>query len=135
MIMLNDFTKNLTKWTDGFRNAIVVGSRWGYLKEISETFNTVFLFSFENQNFKEKNVVYRESFANVGELTEVSAVFLELELIDKLRLIKPVWTRDKSLVIIQGSTVVNPVKADDLIKNNYYMAAQHDLYHIWKLKE
>lgn len=134
MIMTNYLIKYLSKQSDGYGNVIVIGSGFGLLEEIISTFNTVFLFSEESTLYREKNVVYRQSFGDISELPRVSTIFLGSSNLESLRLTKPVWLRDRSMVIIQGIPLENSPKVDELIKNNYRISDQTEIFHIWKLK-
>ena len=79
MIIMNKFKKRLTKIIGRPQNAVVVGQGFGQLANILETFNTVFIFSWDQPNLRAKNLVFRENFNDLNPLHDISAIFVDLD--------------------------------------------------------
>ena len=132
MILMNKFKKRLTKIIGNTRNAVVLGHGFGQLPSILETFNTVFIFSWDYPNLKAKNLVFRENFNDLNPLHDVSAIFIDLDQIQHLETMSQLWHKNKCTVLIEGNDPIGRTLSGPLYRDHFRCTDQQGIYHIWK---
>ena len=129
---MNKFKKRLTKIIGNTRNAVVLGHGFGQLPSILETFNTVFIFSWDYPNLKAKNLVFRENFNDLNPLHDVSAIFIDLDQIQHLETMSQLWHKNKCTVLIEGNDPIGRTLSGPLYRDHFRCTDQQGIYHIWK---
>ena len=132
MILMNKFKKRLTKIIGNTRNAVVLGHGFGQLPSILETFNTVFIFSWDYPNLKAKNLVFRENFNDLNPLHDVSAIFIDLDQIQHLETMSQIWHKNKCTVLIEGNDPIGRTLSGPLYRDHFRCTDRQGIYHIWK---
>lgn len=132
MIIMNKFKKRLTKTIGNTQNAVVLGQAFGQLDAILEIFKTVFIFSWDSPNLKAKNLVFRENFNDLNPLTEISAIFIDLNQIQHLENMSQIWHKNKCTVLIEGNAPIGRDLSGPLYRDHFRCVDQQELYHIWK---
>lgn len=132
MIIMNKFKKRLTKTIGNSQNAVVLGQGFGQLDIILEIFKTVFIFSWDTPNLKAKNLVFRENFNDLNPLTEISAIFIDLNQIQHLENMAQIWHKNKCTVLIEGQAPIGRDLSKPLYRDHFRCVEQQELYHIWK---
>jgi hypothetical protein len=132
MILMNKFKKRLTKTIGNTQNAVVVGHGFGRLLSILETFNTVFIFSWDPPNLKAKNLIFRENFNDLNPLHDVSAIFIDLDQTQHLEIISQIWHKNKCTVLIEGNDPIGRTLSGPLYRDHFRCTDQQGIYHIWK---
>jgi hypothetical protein len=116
-------------------NAVVIGTAFGNLENILEIYNTVFVIDENLPTVKAKNLVYREDFHNLNAITEVSAIFFDLNQLDRFEMVKDFWQRNNSKVIIEGDEPIGREFSKPLYDTGWGCTSKQGLFHIWeKLK-
>jgi predicted Rossmann-fold nucleotide-binding protein len=134
-MIMNKFQKRLSKLLKNCENAVVVGHGFGYLREITEMFKTVFVISSSPPGIKLKNLVYMEEFNNLSQISEVSIIFVDLEKIHSLENFEQLWRRTNSLVAIEGNDAIGRDLSTTLYRSGYECTGLHGFYHIWESKK
>jgi hypothetical protein len=132
---MNKFQKRIKKLSKNCQTAIVVGSAFGHLEELLEIFNTVFVIATSTPSVKAKNLVYRESFDNFEQLSDINFVFYDLSEVSMLNRSSSVWHRSHPLVIIEGKEVIGRDLSGPLYSSGYNAIYQDKEYHVWRLKQ
>ena len=101
-MIMNKFQKRLSKLDKIQVNAVVIGTAFDNLENILEIYATVFVIDKNFPTVKAKNLVYKENFDNLNAITEVSAIFFDLNRLDQFEMVKDFWQRNNSKVIIEG---------------------------------
>jgi len=70
MIIMAKFQKRLRKMSVNSTNALVIGHGFGKIEDIVQTFNSVFITSYDNTDFKSKNLIYRETINDLSTMVE-----------------------------------------------------------------
>jgi hypothetical protein len=134
-MIMNKFQKRLRKLDKNQINAVVVGTAFGNLENILEIYNTVFVINENLPTVKAKNLVYREDFHNLNAITEVSAIFFDLNQLDRFEMVKDFWQRNNSKVIIEGDEPIGREFSKPLYDTGWGCTSKQGLFHIWeKLK-
>ncbi len=129
---MNKFQKRVQKISRPHENAVVVGDGFGYLPDILEIFNTVFILGGEKPELKAKNLVYKESYQNLNNITSVSAMFFNLKDIDKLDEFKSFWQRNDSVVIIEGDSPIEREFSKSLYATQWGCTSLQGFFHVWE---
>ncbi len=135
MIIMNKFQKRLIKSCRKIENALVVGTGIKNLETILETFKTVFIFSPNQVKVKAKNLIYRENFDHLTQLTEITAVIFDLDQVEHLEITSPVWTKWKSTIIIEGDDPIGRDLSRSLYKNDYECTSVQGSFHVWESRK
>jgi len=134
-MIMNKFQKRLSKLDKNQINAVVIGSAFGNLENILEIYNTVFVINENLPTVKAKNLVYREDFHNLNAITEVSAIFFDLNQLDQFEMVKDFWQRNNSKVIIEGDEPIGREFSKPLYDTGWGCTSKQGLFHVWeKLK-
>jgi hypothetical protein len=132
---MNKFQKRLRKLDKHQINAIVVGGAFDNLENILEIYATVFVIDENLPTVKAKNLVYREDFHNLNAITEVSAIFFDLNRLDRFEMVKDFWQRNNSKVIIEGDEPIGREFSKPLYDTGWGCTSKQGLFHVWeKLK-
>lgn len=129
---MNKFQKRIRKLTRKSTNALVVGNAFGLLDEILGIFNTVFVISDEPPLVKSKNLVFRENFNNLTNITDVGAIFFDLSQLHQLENLQNFWSRNNSKVLIEGNEVIEREFSKPLYKTNWGCVSQNGFFHVWE---
>ena len=124
-------TKNITK--PPF-DCLVVGNAFGFLDEVLETFNTVFIYGNENKNLKARNLIYRQSIASTYDLRNLTAVFIDLDYISIFEELLPVMTGPGPDLFIEGNDVIPRTHTKIIYRLGYLAVNQLGWCHQWSVK-
>jgi hypothetical protein len=134
-MIMNKFQKRLRKLLSNPNNALVLGTAFGNLENVLEIHSTVFVIDRDPPEIKAKNLVYKENFDNLNAITEVSAVFFDLDQLDQLEMVKESWRRNNSKVIIEGDEPIGREFSKPLYDTGWGCTSKQGLFHVWeKLK-
>lgn len=126
------FAKKVSKAVKRPENCIVIGNAFDHLAELSETFNTVFILSSGIQEFRGKNVVYRENFEDVSVLPPINAVFFNRETLEQLKFVDKVIEKNKSAIFIEGSDHIKEDYHIYMKKKKYKLVEIHKDHQRWE---
>lgn len=132
MDIMNKFKKRLSKISRHHNNAVVVGDGFGKLETILEIYNTVFVISDTYPTIKARNLVYRENFDNLNQLTNIDVIFFNLNTVNYLSTVKDFWQRNKSFVVIEGNTPIGRDVSLPLYETGWGCTSVQEIYHIWE---
>jgi hypothetical protein len=132
MIIMNKFKKRLTKIIGKPQNAVVIGQGFGQLASILETFNTVFIFSWDPPNLRAKNLVFRENFNDLNPLHDITAIFIDLDQTQHLENMSQIWHKNKCTILIEGNDPIGRNLSGPLYRDHFRCVDQQGIYHIWK---
>ena len=132
---MSKFKKRISKVSSkSLQNALVVGEGFGFLRDITEMFDTVFIVNQSRPMFKARNLVYKENYDDLNLLVDVSHVFFDLSKLNDINLVSQVFLRWKSLVIIQGNDLPNKEMTQPLLNAGYKCYRLDGIFHPWELK-
>jgi hypothetical protein len=99
---MDKFSKRILSSSKNHRNCIVVGQGIGYLDNIVDSFQCVFIID-GNAKIRKRNVVYRESFDNIDKLVDIDFVFVDSRYFDNFKKLRPVWLAHRPIFFLEGS--------------------------------
>ncbi len=134
MITMDKFVKRINKLAKNLENAIVIGTGFGNLNILLEHFKTVFVIGGNYPNIKARNLVYRQDFKDLSYMSDVSAIFIDLDRISDLEHIIHHAVRCKSSVVIEGNDPIGRDLSKPLYSNHYECKALQGFFHVWQRK-
>lgn len=129
---MNKIHKRIRKLSRNSTNALVVGEAFGNLSVIIEIFDTVFVVSENMPALRAKNLVYRENISNLNNITDVGAIFYDLNQIGKLEQLQHFWSRNNSNIFIEGNDVIGREHSRPLYDSGWRATSQQGFFHVWE---
>ena len=99
---MNKFKKRFLTANKNKRNALVVGSGLGYIEQLSDSLNTVFVIDNFDRSLRRKNIVYKDDFTGISLLPEIDFIFIDFNQYGNLEKLQPVLVNNKCIIFIQG---------------------------------
>jgi hypothetical protein len=126
------FAKRLRKLSGYTENALVVGKAFGNLDQLLEIYTNVFVVDEDSPSVKAKNLIYKENFDDLNVLTQVGAIFIDLDKIDKLDILEDFWQRHKSTIFVEGNDCILRHLSKPLFKTGWQCTSLQGIYHVWE---
>jgi hypothetical protein len=129
---MNKFQKRLSKISRKHTNALVIGKAFGYLAEIINIYASVFVIDENPVGLKAKNLIYRENIDRLSNITDVGAIFLDLNELDKLELLTTVWQTHSSKIFIEGEMAISREFSQPLYNTGWRCTSLQGIFHVWE---
>jgi hypothetical protein len=129
---MNKFQKRLSKISRKHTNALVIGKAFGYLTEIINIYASVFVIDENPAGLKAKNLIYRENIDRLSNITDVGAIFLDLNELDKLELLTTVWQTHSSKIFIEGEMAISREFSQPLYNTGWRCTSLQGIFHVWE---
>ena len=126
------FAKRLRKLSGYTENALVVGKAFGYLDQLLEIYTNVFVVDDDPPSAKARNLIYKENFNDLNVLTQVGAIFIDLDKIDKLEILEDFWQRHRSTIFVEGNDCILRHLSKPLFKTGWQCTSLQGIYHVWE---
>ena len=126
------FAKRLRKLSGYTENALVVGKAFGNLDQLLEIYTNVFVVDDDPPAAKARNLIYKENFDDLNVLTQVGAIFIDLDKIDKLVILEDFWQRHKSTIFVEGNDCILRHLSKPLFKTGWQCTSLQGIYHVWE---
>ena len=128
---MDKFEKKIRKITGHPENAIVVGKGFGMFSSMLSTHNTIFKFNSTDRGLKVKNLIYRESFDHLDQLYEIRVIYFDLDMLHLLENFRSCWTKDNSMVIIEGGEPIGREFSKPLYDTGWGCTIVEKHFHVW----
>jgi len=126
------FAKRLRKLSGYTENALVVGKAFGNLDQLLEIYTNVFVVDDDPPSAKARNLIYKENFDDLNVLTQVGAIFIDLDKIDKLDVLEDFWQRHRSTIFVEGNDCILRHLSKPLFKTGWQCTSLQGIYHVWE---
>lgn len=126
------FAKRLRKLSGYTENALVIGQAFGYLEPLLEIYTNVFVIDHTEPSVKARNLIYKQNCNDLNVLTQVGAIFIDLDKIDCLESLVDFWQRHNSTVFVQGNDCIPRHLSKPLFKTNWQCTSLQGIYHVWE---
>lgn len=126
------FAKRLRKLSGYTENALVIGQAFGYLEPLLEIYTNVFVIDDTEPSVKARNLIYKQNRNDLNVLTQVGAIFIDLDKIDCLESLVDFWQRHSSTVFVQGNDCIPRHLSKPLFKTNWQCTSLQGIYHVWE---
>ena len=129
---MTKFAKRLKKLSGYTENALVVGKAFGNLDQLLEIYTNVFVVDDDPPSAKARNLIYKENFDDLNVLTQVGAIFIDLDKIDKLDILEDFWQRHRSTIFVEGNDCILRHLSKPLFKTGWQCTSLQGIYHVWE---
>ena len=126
------FAIRLRKLSGYTENALVVGKAFGNLDQLLEIYTNVFVVDEDPPSTKARNLIYKENFDDLNILTQVGAIFIDLDKIDKLDILEDFWQRHRSTIFVEGNDCILRHLSKPLFKTGWQCTSLQGIYHVWE---
>ena len=130
---MGKFSKHLTKQNKNLKNVLVLGSAFGNLLDLVDNNINVFVVYPKDEILRRKNIIYREELDSTHSLMDVDFIILDKNLIHVIPDLQPIWKKQKTVIIIEGSTDDSSSQHKFLKSQRYQIVEIKKSYHIWKI--
>lgn len=112
-------------------DCLVLGNGYGYLSDLLEMFNTVFVFDADVKT-KAKNLIQRNSLKDTFHLKDITAVFIDLDKLNMMNELSPLYTSIWPDLFIEGNDIIPRTESKMLYQLGYNAVAQLGFCHVWR---
>lgn len=130
---MKKFQKRIKKTVGKTNTCIVVGNGFGNLSNLLEIFQNIFLLSDKPIETRARNLIYRESYADLTNIMEVNGVFVDLDHVNRLPDIVPSVLRHNCPIMIQGNEPIGRDLSRPLYDHYYNCTDQQGDFHVWRI--
>jgi hypothetical protein len=129
---MNKFQKRVSKISRKHTNALVLGKAFGYLAEVINIYESVFVIDENADGLKAKNLIYRENIYRLSNITDIGAIFLDLNDLDKLELLMTVWQTHNSKIFVEGGLAISREFSQPLYNSGWRCTSLQGVFHVWE---
>ena len=130
--IMNKFQKRVSKISRKHTNALVIGKAFGYLIDIVDIYASVFVIDENATGLKSKNLIYRENIDKLSNITDIGAIFLDLNELNKLELLTAVWQTHSSKIFIEGEAAISREFSQPLYNTGWRCTSLQGIFHVWE---
>jgi len=128
---MSKFTKRVLSSSKNHRNCLVLGSGLGYLNEIVDVFDTVFIVFEKSHDIRKRNIIYRENLSNIDILSDIDFVFVDAEYFDILKQLRPVWLKCRPVFLLEGEDIFGLENYKYLRSESYALVEKYKNMQKW----
>jgi hypothetical protein len=128
---MSKYSKRISKLVKNPRNALVLGSAFGFLNELVGLFSTIFVLNEDPNRLRHKTIVYRDS---IDLIQDIDIILVDLDYFDQIKNLHAIWRKTNPVILLQGSSFSNKKIQKLLNSENYFGIDQTTHYIIWKSK-
>ena len=129
---MSKFKKRITKsMSKPLNDCLVIGQGYGFLKDILEMYNTVFIYGNNEPVPKAKNLILRTSIDVAYNIPNITTIFIDQTHIKYFDQLIPILTSAAPDLYIEGNEVVPKTETTALYKHGYRAVTQLGWCHHW----
>jgi hypothetical protein len=132
---MTKFSKRIKKINRKSRNLLVLGTAFGNLEELLDSFDTVFVVSNNLPIIKKRNLIYRENYDNIHMLTDIDIIIVDLDHGNFIPELIQVWRRTNPAIVVQGPDLISKDIQKILKADHYNIVDIAKNYYLWKNKK
>lgn len=129
---MSKLVKRIKKNFKNPRNVLVLGTGFGYLPEICEHFNSVFIISTLEEPIKRKNLIYKETFDSIEFLPDLDVILIDRNQDCNVEKLKPLLLRYRPILLVEGNSLFSKLEYKFLQNFNFSVTEMFNDYHLWK---
>lgn len=129
---MNKFIKRITKSKKNIRNILVVGTGCEKLPNLCDGFASVFIISTGLQDFRRKNLIYKESFDQIETLPDIDAIVMDRDQDIHVSKLLPLLNKYQSVILVQGVELFAKPEYKFLKTYGYAVVEMFGDCHLWK---
>ena len=132
---MTKFSKRIKKINRRARNLLVIGTAFGNLEELLDSFDTVFVVISNPPIIKKRNLIYRENYNDIHTLTDVDIIIVDFDHNNFIPELTQVWRRTNPAIVVQGPDLISK-DIQKMLKSDHYNIVEVVYgYYLWKNKK
>jgi hypothetical protein len=132
---MTKFSKRIRKVDRKARNLLVIGTAFGNLEELLDSFSTVFVVNTLPPTVKKRNLIYRENYDNIHALTDIDIILVDLNQSSNIPELTQLWRRSTPSIVVEGPDLI-PIDIQKILKSDHYNIVDVGKgYYVWKNKK
>ena len=132
---MTKFSKRIKKINRRARNLLVLGTAFGNLGELLDSFDTVFVITNSPPIIKKRNLIYRENYNDIHTLTDVDIIIVDFDHSNFISELTQVWRRTNPAIVVQGPDLISKDIQKILKSDHYNIVEVAKGYYLWKNKK
>jgi len=132
---MTKFSKRIKKINRRARNLLVIGTAFGNLEELLDSFDTVFVVGSNPPIIKKRNLIYRENYDGIHMLTDVDIIIVDFDHSNFIPELTQVWRRTGPAIVVQGPDLISKDIQKILKSDHYNIVEVTKGYYLWKNKK
>ena len=132
---MTKFSKRIKKINRRARNLLVLGTAFGNLGELLDSFDTVFVITNSPPIIKKRNLIYRENYNDIHTLTDVDIIIVDFDHSNFISELTQVWRRTNPAIVVQGPDLISKDIQKMLKSDHYNIVEVAKGYYLWKNKK
>ena len=124
--------KRLCKLSRDHAHALVLGSAFGILDQVVEIYDTVFVISAVQPEFKAKNLVYKETFDRLDHIQNIASIFIDHNELCNLDKVEALWKKHNSKIFVEGGIRIDNDIAKPLYDSGWACTSLQGVFHVWE---
>ena len=124
--------KRLCKLSRDHAHALVLGSAFGILDQVVEIYDTVFVISAVQPEFKAKNLVYKETFDRLDHIQNIASIFIDHNELCNLDKVEALWKKHNSKIFVEGGIRIDNDIAKPLYDSGWACTSLQGIFHVWE---
>jgi hypothetical protein len=132
---MTKFSKRIRKINRRARNLLVIGTAFGNLEELLDSFDTVFVVGNNPPIIKKRNLIYRENYDDIHTLTDVDIIIVDFDHSNFIPELTQVWRRTNPAIVVQGPELISKDIQKILKSDHYNIVDVAKGYYLWKNKK
>jgi hypothetical protein len=129
---MNKFQKKFQKNYGKISNSLVIGQGFGHIDDILEMSLNVFLYDDSSMECRHKKLIRRQSLSDITECQIIDVAFIDRNKVDKLDELRPILTRFRCMVVIEGIDPISKTENLPLYQYGYIYISHSSDYHVYK---
>jgi hypothetical protein len=132
---MTKFSKRIRKVNRTARNLLVIGTAFGNLEELLDSFSTVFVVNTSPPTVKKRNLIYRENYANIHLLTDIDIILVDFDHSNHIPELTQIWRSSTPSIVVQGPELIS-IDIQKILKSDRYNIVDVGKgYYVWKNKK
>lgn len=127
-----DLSKRIRKILKKPKNAVVLGNAMDNVGSLCELFSTVFIINGQIENFRKKNIIYRENFEGLENISEIDFVFVDKSRIDDIYELRNLIKRQQPYVLTEDTSAIRKEHTKFFREYQYQVVDIAKRFYIWK---
>jgi|LauGreDrversion4_2_1035121.scaffolds.fasta_scaffold517126_2 hypothetical protein len=132
---MTKFSKRINKINRRARNLLVIGTAFGNLEELLDSFDTIFVVANSPPLIKKRNLIYRENYDDIHTLTDVDIIMVDFDHSNFIPELTQVWRRTGPAIVVQGPDLISKDIQKILKSDHYNIVEVAKGYYLWKNKK
>jgi hypothetical protein len=132
---MSKLVKRIRKYFKNPRNVLIIGTGFGFLNELCDHFDSIFIISTLEEPIRRKNLIYRQSFEGIEFVPDIDVIFIDRNQNLNVENLRPVITRYHPVIFVEGDELFEKAQYKFLKNYGFSVVERRGYYHIWNFEK